>query len=261
MAHRQLGRRAPARAAPGRRSRRRSRPPARACCHCGHLLGALVGEQDARGGASVVGDRRARARAAASCVPSAAAARTSTRWPKASGPSRSTARTSGSRSASGGSMPAVRRRRRQVLEVAPLLLRALAVHRLDPDQGAMALAAARRARRAGDLVAGAQLAAADLRGGDVDVALGLVQAAQAQEAVALRHPVEDAGDRLGLGSRPPRSGLAPASSASSTGPLLRLAARPLEARRRPASSRAAPSLLGSPALLDRLDQLVAASIR
>ena len=49
-----------------------------------------------------------------------------------------------------------------------------------------------------DLVAGTQLAAADLRGGDIHVALGLAHPAQPQEAVSLRHPVEHARDLLGL---------------------------------------------------------------
>ena len=48
--------------------------------------------------------------------------------------------------------------------------RLVAVDRVDVDERAVALAAARLARRPGDLVAGAQLAAADLRGRDVDVA-------------------------------------------------------------------------------------------
>src|SRR5437773_31557 len=63
----------------------------------------------------------------------------------------------------------------------------------------MALAAAGRARGPGHLVAGAELAASDLGGRDVDVALRLVQAAQPQEPIALRHPVEDTGDRLRFG--------------------------------------------------------------
>ena len=46
-------------------------------------------------------------------------------------------------SASGGEQPAVRRRRGEVLEVRALLLGALPVDRLDPDQRAVALAAAR----------------------------------------------------------------------------------------------------------------------
>ena len=136
------------------------------------------------------------------------------------------------RSASGANRRRCGRRRGQVLEVASLLLRALPVDRLDPDQGAVALAAARRPRRAAHLVAGPQLAAADLRGGDVDVALGLVQAAQPQEAVALRHPVEHPGDRLGLrllsSARPPAR--SPPLVGLLLGPLLRLAVRPLEAR-------------------------------
>ena len=68
--------------------------------------------------------------------------------------------------------PPARRDRRQLLEVggARRPRRLGAVDRVDPDQRAVALAAARLARRARDLVAGAQLAAPDLRGGDVDVA-------------------------------------------------------------------------------------------
>ena len=61
----------------------------------------------------------------------------------------------------------------------------------------MALAAARRARRPGDLVAGAQLAAADLGGRDVDVVGVRLEPVQPQEPVALRRDLEDPGDLLG----------------------------------------------------------------
>jgi hypothetical protein len=90
----------------------------------------------------------------------------------------------------------VRRRRGEVLEVGASFLGALTVDGLDPDQGAMTLTAARLSSRTTHLVAGTELAAADLRGRDVDVSLGLVQTAQAQKAIALRHPVEHPGDRL-----------------------------------------------------------------
>ena len=71
-----------------------------------------------------------------------------------------------------------------------------AVDLIDVDERAVALAATRLARRPGDLVAGAQLAAADLRSGDVDVAVGGLEAGEAEEAVTLGQHVEDAGDGL-----------------------------------------------------------------
>ena len=80
-----------------------------------------------------------------------------------------------------------------------LTLRALAVHHLDPDERAVALAAARLPGGAAHLVARAELAAADLRCRHVDVSLRLAHPAEAQEAVALRHPVEHASDLFGLG--------------------------------------------------------------
>ena len=64
----------------------------------------------------------------------------------------------------------LRQDRRQLVELGAIGgLRLAAVDPIDVDQRAVALAAARRARRPGDLVAGSQLAAADLRGRDVDV--------------------------------------------------------------------------------------------
>ena len=82
----------------------------------------------------------------------------------------------------------------------------------------MALAAARLARRPGDLVARAQLAAAHLGGGDVDVVVGRREALEAQEAVALAGQLEHAADLLG---RPRVAGRSSPSSApigpSSTG--------------------------------------------
>ena len=175
----------------------------------------------------------------------------------------------------------MRRRGRQVLELHALALRLLAVDRRDADQGAVALAAARRPRRAGDLVAGAQLAAADLGGGDVDVALGGAQPAQAQEAVALGHPVEDAGDLLGLrlvARSPPRAPrrtprplgssrsarLAPRPRSSLPASALRARRSPLRERRRAGRTLLAIGLAGlggrsalALRALDRLDQLVA----
>ncbi len=62
----------------------------------------------------------------------------------------------------------------------------------------MPLASAGGAGRAADLVAGPQLAAADLGGADVDVALVGAEALEPQESIALRHSVEHAGDILGL---------------------------------------------------------------
>ena len=61
----------------------------------------------------------------------------------------------------------------------------------------MALAAARLARGPRHLVAGAQLAAANLGGRDVDVAGVGLEPAQAQEPVALGKDVEHPGDLLG----------------------------------------------------------------
>ena len=96
-------------------------------------------------------------------------------------------------------MRRVRRDRGQVLEArAPVLLgRLLAVDLLDADEGAVALAAPRLARRPADLVADAKLAAADLGGGDVDVVLAGLEAGEAEEAVALGKDVEHARDLLG----------------------------------------------------------------
>jgi hypothetical protein len=98
----------------------------------------------------------------------------------------------------GRQQPAVRWGRGEVLEVRALLLRALPVDGLDADESAVALAAPRLPGRAGDAIAGAELAAPDLRRRDVDVPLRLAHAAQPQEAVALRYAVEHAGDLLGL---------------------------------------------------------------
>ena len=74
-----------------------------------------------------------------------------------------------------------------------LILGAPPVDRGDPDQRPVALTTARLPGRAVTLIAGAELAALDLRGRDVDVPLGR-SAGQPQEAVTLWHPVEDAGD-------------------------------------------------------------------
>ena len=84
-----------------------------------------------------------RERAATWSGPSAAGRGRARAARRPSGPSRSTARTSGSSSASGANSRRCGGAARQVLEVPPLLLRALAVHRLDADQRAVALAAAR----------------------------------------------------------------------------------------------------------------------
>src|SRR4051812_4457913 len=93
----------------------------------------------------------------------------------------------------------MRRGGRHVLERRSLPLRALPVHGLDPDQSPVALAPPRLPGGPAHLVARAKLTAADLGGGDVDVALALPQAAQPEESVARGHAVEDAGDRLGIG--------------------------------------------------------------
>jgi len=63
----------------------------------------------------------------------------------------------------------------------------------------VALGAPRRTDRSRDLVAGPQLAAADLRRGDVNVAAGGRERVAAQEAAAVGKNVEHAGARLGVG--------------------------------------------------------------
>ena len=90
--------------------------------------------------------------------------------------------------------------RGQLLEAgAPLLSGLLAVYPLHAHQRRVTLAATGLASRTLDLVAGTQLAAADLRGGDVDVVGVGLQAAQPQEAVPGRDHVEDAAHRLSSG--------------------------------------------------------------
>ena len=87
--------------------------------------------------------------------------------------------------------------RRERVELGPHLGPGLlAVDAVDVDERTVALAAARLARRALDLVAGAKLAAAHLGRGDVDVAVAGHQALEAQEAVALAGDLEHAA-RLG----------------------------------------------------------------
>ncbi len=85
---------------------------------------------------------------------------------------------------------------RQVLEAGALgdLLGRAAVDGVDADQRREALRAARGAHRAGDLVARHELAALDLRGGDVDVVVGLLVGDQAQEAGAVGEQLDGALD-------------------------------------------------------------------
>ena len=71
------------------------------------------------------------------------------------------------------------------------------VDAVDVDQRAVALAAARRSRRARHLVARAQLAPADLRSGDVHVVGARLEPAQAQEPVALGSDLERPGHLFG----------------------------------------------------------------
>jgi hypothetical protein len=88
---------------------------------------------------------------------------------------------------------------RQVAEPGALLRRLGigAVDRLHPDQRGVALVAAWGPHRAAQLVAGAQLAAADLGRRDVDVVARLAGGVEAQEAGAVREHVEHArGDLL-----------------------------------------------------------------
>ena len=77
-----------------------------------------------------------------------------------------------------------RQRARQVVEVRALgdLVGRAAVDRVDPDQRRVALRAARLAHRPADRVAGDELAAAHLRGGDVDVVVGRLRRREAHEA-------------------------------------------------------------------------------
>ena len=250
MAHRQLGRAdLVARLLVGRRGE-----------DLGLREGAAPTAAPPRGARRRAGRRRAR-RSRRSPMPSARSsvvrpergcASTSTLWPKARGPSRSTARTSGSPGASGASSrrwggAAVRSSKclRSPSGLWPFT-------RLDPDERAVALAPARLPGGAAHLVARTQLAAADLRGGDVDVALRLAHAAQPQEAVALRHPVEHAGDLLGLGlglRAPP-----PALPAQTSPPRRR---RPARASARAWGASASSGGVPFSTSLDRLDQLVA----
>src|SRR4051812_30923052 len=87
-----------------------------------------------------------------------------------------------------------RPRARQLVERRALrdLLRRLAVDRLDAHERRVALGAPRRAERAADAVAGDELAAADLGGGDVDVVVGRIGRREAQEAGAVRQQLDDA---------------------------------------------------------------------
>src|SRR5262245_23116816 len=62
----------------------------------------------------------------------------------------------------GREQPPVRRRRREILEMAALVLGALAVDGLDPDERAVALAPPRLPGRARDLVTRPKLAPTDL---------------------------------------------------------------------------------------------------
>ncbi len=73
-----------------------------------------------------------------------------------------------------------------------------AVDGVDVDEGRMALATPRLARRSADKIAVAELTAADLRGRDVDVALVLGVLLAADEAMATRGDLEHAGDRRSL---------------------------------------------------------------
>src|SRR5205814_1666827 len=66
-----------------------------------------------------------------------------------------------------------------------------AVDRVDTDERGVALRAARTAHGPGHPIAGDQLAAADLRGGDVDVVVGALALAKAQEARAVAQQLDD----------------------------------------------------------------------
>ena len=96
-----------------------------------------------------------RGRAAVCVRPERGAARTSTRWPSASGTSRSTARVSRSARVGVERDAPLRRDRGEVFELGRsslLVRRLLAVDQVDVDERAVALAAPRFARRPGDLV-------------------------------------------------------------------------------------------------------------
>jgi hypothetical protein len=66
---------------------------------------------------------------------------------------------------------------------------------------AVALASARLASRSGNLIAGTQLTATHLSGGDVDVAIALVETAETKEPVALARLLEHTPNLLGGGLR------------------------------------------------------------
>ena len=110
---------------------------------------------------------------------------------------------------------------RQVLELRALgdLVGRAAVDRVDADERREALGAARRAHRAGDPVAGHELAALDLRGGDVDVVVGgLALLPEADEGGAVAEQLDDALDDAVLAlavaaSRSPRGPVAVAAAA------------------------------------------------
>ena len=90
----------------------------------------------------------------------------------------------------------------QVVEAGALgdLVGGLAVDGVDADERREALGAPRRAHRAGDLVAGDELAALDLGGGDVDVLVGGLALGQADEGGAVAEQLDRALDLLVLDS-------------------------------------------------------------
>ncbi len=95
-----------------------------------------------------------------------------------------------------------------------------AVDRVDPDQRRIALRAAGRADGPGDAVARDELAAAHLRGGDVDVLVGGLGRVDAQERRSVAQHVDDAlGDALlplGVLGGGAGSALSPLAASSAT---------------------------------------------
>ena len=163
----------------------------------------------------------ARARRRRSPRASRGRAASATRSPRASGRrSRAPGARPGRRPA--GPRSACRRRPR----------RRRAVDRVDADQRRVALGAPRRAHRARDAVAGDQLAAAHLRGGDVDVLVGGLGRVDAQERRAVAEHLDDAlGDALGVLRR------RPSPSPRSRAPAARARRRARRPRRLVARSR------------------------
>ena len=121
----------------------------------------------------------------------------------------------------------------QVLEARALgdLVGRAAVDGVDADQRREALGAPRRAHRAGDPVAGDELAALDLRGGDVDVVVGRVGRREADEAGAVGRAARRRPRRRGPRGRPRGAAAAGSSRSTSVAGRPRRAGAPRPPRR------------------------------